>query len=44
MCDRVGFAVGKVVWRTFSPSILVSPANFHSIECTILAYHLGLEQ
>jgi hypothetical protein len=44
ICGHVGFVVGKVAWGTFFLSTSVSPANSHSIECTILTYHLGLEQ
>jgi hypothetical protein len=41
---HVGFVVDKVALSRFSPSTSVSPANFHSNNCSTITvlYHVGL--
>jgi hypothetical protein len=41
---HVGFMVDKLALGMFTPSTSVSPANFHSTNCSILIYHPGLVQ
>jgi hypothetical protein len=43
---RVGFVVDKVAWVRFSPITSVSPASYHSTDCStfIIIHHSPLVQ